>query len=223
MQGALQRLQAVLAQLPEAVLVSDAAGRILWANEPAARLFGVSAEQLQGPLADYPERFGLQPLEGQARPATFAARVLAGESAVGAERFSVLDGAGRRREVRASTLPLRGPLGVLEGALLLLQESSVSDGTLAALEAERERAAASEHFLAEASAALAESLDEAQTLTACARVAVPLLADWCVVDLLAQGGRPAQRAVAHADPALAPLAAAVREPCLLYTSDAADD
>ena len=93
MQGALQRLQAVLAQLPEAVLVSDAAGRILWANEPAARLFGVSAEQLQGPLADYPERFGLQPLDGQARPATLTARVLTGEPVVGAERFSVGAGA----------------------------------------------------------------------------------------------------------------------------------
>ena len=52
----------LLAQLPEAVLVSDAVGVILWANEPAARLFGAPAEQLRGPLADYPERFGLQPL-----------------------------------------------------------------------------------------------------------------------------------------------------------------
>ncbi|MBF5043546.1 GAF domain-containing protein [Aggregicoccus sp. 17bor-14] len=207
-QGVLQRLEGVLALLPEAVLVSDAAGLILWANDAAARLFGTSAGQLRGPLAELPERFGLRPLQGQARPASFAARVLAGESAVGAERFSIpaAGGAGTaRREVRASTVPLRGERGELEGALLLLQPAAGEEG-----EAERELAAASEHFLAEASVALAQSLDEAQTLSACAQVAVPFLADWCVVDLAERPEAPAQRAVAHADPALASLAAAVR-------------
>src|SRR5215475_6017842 len=42
-------------------------------------------------------------------------------------------------------------------------------------------------FLAEASAVLASSLDYEATLARVAQLAVPELADWCVVDLVDQG------------------------------------
>jgi hypothetical protein len=55
-------------------------------------------------------------------------------------------------------------------------------------------------FLAEASAELASSLDYETTLAAVARLAVPRLADWCVVYIL-EGRALRNLAVAHADPA----------------------
>jgi PAS domain S-box-containing protein len=56
-------------------------------------------------------------------------------------------------------------------------------------------------FLAEAGQALAASLDWEQTLVQVARLAVPTLADWCIVDVLEEGGVTIKQvAVAAADP-----------------------
>ncbi len=64
-------------------------------------------------------------------------------------------------------------------------------------EAARQRLA----FLAEASAALAMSLNEEVTLQSVASLAVPDLADWCVVDLLAEDGSVRRFTGRHSDPA----------------------
>ena len=56
-------------------------------------------------------------------------------------------------------------------------------------------------FLAEASTVLASSLDYETTLAAVARLAVPHVADWCVVDMLEPDGSTRRLAVAHSDPA----------------------
>jgi len=56
-------------------------------------------------------------------------------------------------------------------------------------------------FLAEASSVLASSLDYKATLAAVARLAVPGMADWCVVDVVDAEGTLQRLAVAHADPA----------------------
>ena len=58
-------------------------------------------------------------------------------------------------------------------------------------------------FLAEASRALADTLDYEATLQAAARLAVPYLADFCLIDLLTEAGQPTRVAVAHPDPAQA--------------------
>jgi PAS domain S-box-containing protein len=55
-------------------------------------------------------------------------------------------------------------------------------------------------FLAEASRILSGSLDPKRTLQRLAHVAVPQLADWCAVDMLAEDGSIHQVAVAHRDP-----------------------
>jgi PAS domain S-box-containing protein len=67
-------------------------------------------------------------------------------------------------------------------------------------------------FLAEAGAVLASSLDYEETLRRVCRLAVPTIADFCVVDLLEDGAIRRVEA-AHADPAMADLAeAALRHP-----------
>jgi len=55
-------------------------------------------------------------------------------------------------------------------------------------------------LLSEASGVLASSLDYPTTLATVARLATPELADWCVVDLLAEDGTLHRLATAHADP-----------------------
>src|SRR6185369_4107194 len=65
-------------------------------------------------------------------------------------------------------------------------------------EAEESRAALA--FLAEASRVLATSLDYETTIQRVADLTVPLLADWCSVDLVEPDGSIRAVAVAHADP-----------------------
>jgi PAS domain S-box-containing protein len=61
-------------------------------------------------------------------------------------------------------------------------------------------------FLAEAGVALTSSLDFGETLAKLVHLAVPVLADWCVVDVLDENGRARRLAVAHARPEDAALA-----------------
>ena len=93
-------------------------------------------------------------------------------------------------------------------ALLLLIALSVPvTRTLASLyETERRaraRAEAAERrssFLAKASGVLASSLDYRATLASVARLAVPEMGDWCIVDVADAEGRLQRLAVHHADP-----------------------
>ncbi|MDP8923991.1 MAG: GAF domain-containing protein, partial [Chloroflexota bacterium] len=78
-----------------------------------------------------------------------------------------------------------------------------------AARAEAEAAQQRFAFLAEASRALAASLDYEATLAAVAQLAVPRLADYCVVDVVDANGQVRRVATAHADPAKASLVAAL--------------
>jgi hypothetical protein len=69
-------------------------------------------------------------------------------------------------------------------------------------------------FLAEAGEALAASLEWEETLVRVARLAVPALADWCIVDVLDEDGVTIKQvAVSAADPEKEDL---LREMRLLY-------
>ncbi len=56
------------------------------------------------------------------------------------------------------------------------------------------------HFLFHASKALSSSLDYKMTLQTIANLAVPHIADWCTIDMLAEDGSIEQLVIAHADP-----------------------
>ncbi len=66
-------------------------------------------------------------------------------------------------------------------------------------------------MLAESGRILASSLDYQQTLQNVAQIAVPGLADWCVVDLVDANLQRDQVAIAHCDPAQHELVARMRE------------
>jgi PAS domain S-box-containing protein len=74
-------------------------------------------------------------------------------------------------------------------------------------------------FLAEASEILAGSLDYETQLEQIARLIVPVLADWCVVDLLVEDGRLHRLAVVHRDPAKAEMALELRRRYAVLSPD----
>ncbi|QSQ24386.1 PAS domain S-box protein [Pyxidicoccus parkwayensis] len=71
---------------------------------------------------------------------------------------------------------------------------------------ERKRVEERVAFVSEASRILSESLDFEATLVRATELAVPALGDWCMLDLLLEGGGIKRVKVACADPALEPLA-----------------
>ena len=85
-------------------------------------------------------------------------------------------------------------LGSSALATAVLYEAETRNRALAQL-AERRSA-----YLANAGAVLAGSLDYEDTLAAIARLAVPEIADWCAVDVVADDGSLRRLAVAHVDP-----------------------
>lgn len=67
-----------------------------------------------------------------------------------------------------------------------------------------------QQFVAEASRILAESIDYEATLQSVAQLAVPDIADWCVVDLVQDDGSMARVAIAHKDRSRQPAAAELK-------------
>ena len=65
---------------------------------------------------------------------------------------------------------------------------------------DRRQAAEDDRFLSEATRVLSSSLAFRATLASVARLAVPHVADWCVVHILDDMGFPRQEALAHIDP-----------------------
>ena len=76
---------------------------------------------------------------------------------------------------------------------------------------ERKQEEGAQRFLAEAGDALSSSLDFRATLASVARLAVPTLADWCAVDILAADGSVERLATAHEDPDKVSLAIRLQE------------
>ncbi|HET8628885.1 MAG TPA: GAF domain-containing protein [Thermomicrobiales bacterium] len=188
------QLRVILGGVADAITAQDAGGRLVYANDSAVRTLGYpSAEALMAttraemlgrfaifdeagrpfPLDRLPGRQALRGREPAER--TLAFRVLA----TGEERWAVV-----------KARPVFDAAGRVALAISIFRD----------ITAER-RAAADVRLLAEASSALAGSLDSRATLAALAHLAVPRLADWCVVYLADEDGAARRLALVHADPA----------------------
>jgi PAS domain S-box-containing protein len=185
-----RRLERILAALGEAVTVQDATGRMVYANEAAARLLGAGSpeEVLHASPEELMGRFSItkadgSPVEMDDLPGF---RLLAGRDAPPLLTRSVHRATGREWWLltKATLLDDDGPLAV----------NIIEDVTVATNAARRER------FLAEAGELLASTLDPEETLESVARLAVPSLADWCAIDLLDEDGGLRRIALAHVDP-----------------------
>jgi PAS domain S-box-containing protein len=174
----------------DAIISVDDRNHIILFNTGAEQIFGYDREEVRGKPLDVliPGRF--RPYHG-AHMKTFAD---GGEVArrMGERReISGLRKGGTEFPAEASISRLDTPTGRVYTVVL-------RDVT------ERKKAEETQRFLAESSAVLALSLDYSTTLAGLARLALPHLADWCVIDVL-EDGRLRRIEAAHHDPALEPL------------------
>jgi PAS domain S-box-containing protein len=192
-QNAPDNLAVFLDHVGDGVTVQDLSGRLVYANAAAARNLGFAnaAELLATPTAEIIGRFALFDEDGQPFPLAKlpGRRALLGEpeSAVTVRFRNTESGEERWSIIRSS--PVADDAGNVRFAVNVWQDATA-----------QKRAEAAQRFLAEAGEALAASLDVEVTLANIARLAVPRLADWCVVHLVQDDGSVSQLAVAHVDP-----------------------
>jgi PAS domain S-box-containing protein len=196
------RLDAVLGQLPSAVMLVDARTReLLMASDMARRFLGPDDAPTRpgthGGVWDgwrgtdpdgTPYGDGDWPID----------RALATGETVQNEEIQVTHADGRSSTVLASAAPIRDRSGRIEAGVVAFTDIT-----------ERRQALAAQQYIAEVTAVLASSLDYEDTLTAIARLAVPRIADWCSIELL-EGDELRQIVVEHPDPAKSELARDLR-------------
>jgi PAS domain S-box-containing protein len=196
-----RRLEAALVNLAEAITMTDARGRMVFANQAAADLLGAGSP---GELMD-------------AAPGTIMPRFLVTDEH--GRELDLESMPGRRLFAGAPHEPLlvRNVVRATgEERWLIVRSSPVTDPdsghVLYAVNVfenitEVKRVQLAESFMSEASRVLASSMDYGETLAQIARLAVPRIADWCAVDVLDEHGEIERVAVHHSDPGRLELAA----------------
>ena len=186
-----QQLEAILANLGEAVTVQDQSGRLVYANQAAAELLGAEsvAELLDTPPRELAERFRSYNVDGT--PVDLdklpGRLVLQGREAEPLVVRAIDRKTGEERWRVTKATPVRGADGEV-----ILAVNVIEDIT------DTKRSELSQRLLADASAVLASSLDYERTLQRVADLAVPALADWCSVSI-PHGDVLEPVAIAHSD------------------------
>jgi PAS domain S-box-containing protein len=204
------RFAVTLGSIGDAVIATDAIGRVTFLNSAAETLTGWrQADALGHPAHEVFRLLDAATREPVETPVQQVLRTGQTQRVVGMPLCVTRDGA--TRPIDDSAAPIRDSTGQVQGVVLVFRDVT----TQAAAEAERAGALRREQvartaavvaqgrfaFMAEASNVLASSLDYETTLAAVADLAVPRVADWCAVDLLDAQGIVQRLAVAHVDPA----------------------
>jgi PAS domain S-box-containing protein len=177
-----RRFRAMLETANEGVWLVDREARTQYANDRMAALLGTTPEQVTASsMFDF-----VYPEDTETARQRIAFN-LGGRSAEFDFRFRRADG--EEVLVLAGTSPVRDDAGRVVGALGLFTDITARRQAVDAL-----------RLLDDAGRALASSLDYEETLQRVAWLAVPTLADWCIVDLLDEHGQSHRVAVACADP-----------------------
>jgi PAS domain S-box-containing protein len=193
----------ILDTLAEAVTIRDPHHHILYANRAALDSMGFASlqeMQRQPPgviMADYlvQDEHGRELTTDQLP----SVRLLAGEPAEPLAMRTIHRGTGDLRWQLLKSAPLHDADGRLVAAVTIIEDIT------------RERVAElRDRFMARASETLMTSLDYEETLRNVAWLAVPEIADWCVVELIDERGARQQLVVAHRDPAKLELAKELR-------------
>ncbi|HWU86649.1 MAG TPA: PAS domain S-box protein, partial [Kofleriaceae bacterium] len=185
---------AVQAMVTGMVIAEAPSGRISFMNTASDRVFGMPSRKVHD-MEDYDavpafDRRGRQ-LTNEDWPIS---RALAGEVMVG-ERVEIHGHDGTRRTVSINASPVRDRDGAIIAAVATYHDAT-----------EASRAEEAARYLA-AAGALLERFDPGSSLQAIVDLAVPVLADCCLIHL-ETAGHPAIAAVAHTDPAKAAAARA---------------
>lgn len=187
------QLSVILRGINDGITVQDRTGALVFANDAAAKLSGFAsgAEMAATPPREILKRFQLLDADGRPLPIDQlpGRRAMLGEASPMRElRFRSLPSGVEHWSIVSAT-PVFDPQGDVELVVNIFRDVTA-----------RKRAELAEKFLSDASKALAASLDETTTLRTVADLVVPALADWCVVDMVREGGRPETVAIAHVDP-----------------------
>jgi len=188
------QLAVVLEGITEGITVQDRMGRLVYANDTAAKLLGFSSrsEMLTTPVSEIVQKFEILDEQGDRLPIERlpGRRVLQGEAeAYEIVRFRIVEtGEERWSSVRASAV--FGSTMEVELAVNIFQDIT-----------DLKRDQQAQRFMAEIGDMLvSSSMDYQSRLEAVAGMAVGSLADWCVVHLNEPGKGVQQIAVAHNDP-----------------------
>ena len=177
-----------LRSIGDAVIATDAHGRVTFMNPIAEQLTGWSSTdgvgQSLSTVFSILNESTRQPIQNPVDVALAQGKV------VGLANHTLLVRRdGMEVAIGDSAAPIRGLGGAVVGVVLVFRDVT----------AER-RAAERREFLSRATLELNSSLDYETTLGTVARLAVPRMADWCAVDIV-ERGEVRRLAVAHVDPA----------------------
>jgi len=176
-QDSLAQLQAVLAQLPLGVAITDADHHIVLLNDELERIWGAPVS------VGYDHRKSDVPTAGW----PLERAIEQGEVTIGERRDITRNAETRTLEISAA--PVRDAEGAIVSAVAILADVT-----------RRSRAEETLRFLARANELLVASLDWERTLTAIAELAVPALAGYLVIDLLDEDDELHWVVAVHADP-----------------------
>ena len=165
---------AILESIADGFVAFDSEWRYTYVNRKAAEMLGRSPEELLGKML-----WDVFPGSWDSELGREFRRAMRDQVSVRAEGFS--PSAGTWTEARAYP--------AADGLSIFFQDITA-----------RKRAEERHHFLSLAGEVLGSSLDYETTLASVARLAVPTLADWCLVDLVQRDGSFELVALAHTDP-----------------------
>lgn len=183
-EAAERRFRALVQNAADVTLIVDTNGRVRYASPSVARVLGYDPEAHIG--ADV---FAFVHPEDLERVRQSFANALHEPGVHAWIEFRTRHADGGWRDVEAATNVLFHDPSVA-GAVINLRDIT-----------ERTAHERRQRFLAEATGTLARSLDYTTTLRSVARLAVPALADWCIVDVVDDAGEIHRMPIVHADPA----------------------
>ncbi|MGZ8565919.1 MAG: SpoIIE family protein phosphatase [Actinomycetota bacterium] len=187
-------LEIITSSSADGITIQDATGKLIYANDAAARMSGfASGEAMHGASVDeIVERFELLDEAGR----TLSVGELPGRRALAGEREP-------EAVVRFRTHPNEDERWALVRATPLFDgRGQVRHVVNVFVDITADRARRQvQSFLADATKQLARSLDWEATIRRVARLAVPVMADWCAVDVVEPDGSLSLIAIAHVDPA----------------------
>jgi PAS domain S-box-containing protein len=199
-----ERLRASLSttvhSVGDGLIATDAQGRITILNSVAQALTGWSEDEALGRHLD--EVFRIINEQTRESVVSPVQKVLETGGIVGLANHTLLIARdGTEVAIDDSGAPIRAGDGPIDGVVLVFRDVT-----------ERKREESRRLFLTEATSVLAQSLDYETTVARVAELAVPLLADWCAVDLVSENATlPRRLAVAHVDPTKVALAKELAE------------
>lgn len=198
------QLGTILDGLAEAVTVSDEHGRTIYANDAAARLLRLTAEERVHGAEGHALMSRFEVYDERGEPVALAdlpgSRVRAGELDPAPILVrNVVKATGEERWLLNKTTAILDDDGKVTGVVNVIEDVT-----------QAKRSELTQRLLARASDALAASLDYEATVQRVAEVAVPELADWCGVDVPGRDGHAQLVAIVHRDPRKVALARRMR-------------